>query len=106
MSEIWYEISITKITFVLIVHRWIAEVPNLCIAERKLRILYEYSTFHLGVAHYFNIVNDRISFTLSIQALVPDGAGLVCGEKSGVLRAGFYNRRVLSTEVSGLMHLS
>ena len=84
MSEIWYEISITKITFVLIVHRWKAEVPNLCIAERKLTILYEYSTFHLGGAHYFNIVNDRISLMSSIQELVPDSAGLVCGEKSGV----------------------
>ena len=78
----------------------------MCITEHKLRILYEYSTFHLGVAHYFNIVNDRIGFTLSIQALVPDGAGLVCGGKSGVSRAGFYKRRVLSTEVSCLMHLS
>ena len=38
--------------------------------------------------------------------MVPDSAGLVCGEKSGVLRAGFYKRRVLSIEVSGLMHLS
>ena len=75
----------------------------MCIAEHKLRILYEYSTFHLGVAYYFNIVNDRISFTSSIQALVPDGAGLVCGEKSDVSR---YKRRVLSIEVSGLMHLS
>ena len=37
---------------------------------------------------------------------MPDSAGLVCGEKSGVLRAGFYKRCVLSIEVSGLMHLS
>ena len=78
----------------------------MCITERKLRILYEYSTFHLGVAHYFNIVNDRISLTSLIQVLVPHGAGLVCGQKSGVSRAGFYKCHVLSIEVSGLMHLS
>ena len=78
----------------------------MCIAERRLRILYEYSTFHLEVVHYFNIVNDRISFMSSIQALVPDGAGLVCGEKSGVSRAGFYKRCALSIKVSGLTHQS
>ena len=37
---------------------------------------------------------------------MPDNAGLVCGEKSGVSCAGFYKRRVLSIEVSGLVHLS
>ena len=42
----------------------------------------------------------------SIQALVPHGAGFVCGQKSGVSCAGYYMRRVLLIEVSGLMHLS
>ena len=37
---------------------------------------------------------------------MPDGAGLVCGEKSSVLRAGFYKRRALSIKVSGLTHQS
>ena len=76
------------------------------VAECKLRILYlyEYSTFHLGVAYYSLMI--EISFISSVQTPIPDGAGLVCGEKSGVSCAEFYKHCVLLIEISGLMHLS
>ena len=41
MSKIWYETGITRFTFILIVHKCVVEVANLCIADRNLRILYE-----------------------------------------------------------------
>ena len=48
----------------------------------------------------------EISFMCSVQALVPDGAGLVSGEKSSVSRAEFYKGCVLSIEIGSLMRLS
>ena len=60
-----YETGITRITFILVVHRQIAEAANLCIAECKQRILflYEYSTFYLKLLITPTLVMIEISFT-------------------------------------------
>ena len=82
--------SITRITFVLIVHRWITEAANLYAEEHKLRILflYKYPTFHLKLLTTPTLLMIEISshpqsrpWCQMVQALMPDGAGLVCGEK-------------------------
>ena len=85
-----------------------AEAANLCIAECKLKILflYEYSTFHLELLTTPILLVMKISLMSSFQALIPDGAGLVCGEiKVGISHAEFYKHRVLTIEVSSLVLL-
>ena len=67
---------------------------------------YEYSTFHLELLTTPKLSMIEISFTFSVQALMPNDAELVCGEKSGVSHAEFYKCCMLSIEVSGLILLS
>ena len=59
-----------------------AEAANLHIVERKLSILflYKYSTFHFKLLTTPILLMIEITFTSSDQALMPEGAGLVCGE--------------------------
>ena len=55
---------------------------NLCIVEHKLRILflYKYSTLHLELLTTPAMLIIEIIFTSSAQALITEGAGVVCGE--------------------------
>ena len=70
--KIWHETGKTRITFILIVHRFIiSEAANLCISKSAI-FLYN---LLLKVAHYSNIVDDRNQF--HVQALMPDTAGWV-----------------------------
>ena len=58
MSKIWYETGKTRITFVLIVHKWIPEAANLCI-EEHIAIFRRVFNFPLEVAYYSNIDDNR-----------------------------------------------
>ena len=74
MSEIWHETGKTRITFVLIVHRFISEAANLCISKSTIFYIWVFN-LPLEVVHYSNIADDRNQF--HVQALMPDTAGWV-----------------------------
>ena len=75
----------------------------MCIKERKLRILflYEYSAFHLELLTTPTLVMIETSFECQMML-----GWYVEKTKSGLSRAEFYKRLVLTTEVSSLMFLS